>query len=143
MGMDIYGNAPKNDTGEYFRSSIWTWPGVLDVIAETSVLPDDLVERMAYNDGAEVNKEQSVALADALDAKLDSLPKDAHFINDESHYANTGTATTAKAILDLVATFPEGTDIKVKPSAPDFSVDVEFIRQFASFARNSGGFKVW
>lgn len=143
MGMDVYGRAPKSKKGEYFRASIWSWPGILDSIYETGVLPEKLVERMAYNDGAGPDETQAIALADALDAKVASLPKDASFVNDESHYANVGTATVARQAHDILSSMPGDLVSSFTPNGPDFSVDVEFIKEFAEFCRNSGGFEVW
>lgn len=146
MGMDVYGSAPKSEKGEYFRSSIWTWPTILDAIAETGVLPAELVEHMAYNDGAGPDAEQSIALADALDAKLASLSPGGTFISEDSEYAKIGTATVATEMLKILTDSGEYSSIKSgssEDSSAQFAADVEFIREFSEFCRESGGFAVW
>lgn len=133
MGMDVYGRNPKSEKGSYFRSNIWGWPGILDAIAETGVLPKDMVEDMAYNTGAGPDEAQSIALADALDAKLATIPSGGTFISEDSKYANTGTAILAREVLKVVPTI----------DTADFSTDVEFLQEFSEFCRDSGGFEVW
>lgn len=144
MGMDVYGRAPKSEKGGYFRSSIWTWPTILDAIADTGVLPDDLVESMAYNSGAGPDAEQAIALADALDRKLSSMNPEGTFISEDSQYAKMGTATVATQMLGILSKDTTGiTSIRAGDNDATFAADVEFIREFAEFCRESGGFEVW
>lgn len=147
MGMDVYGRAPKSEKGEYFRSNIWGWPTILDAIADTGVLPEDMVEHMAYNDGAGPNDEQAIALADALDKKLASMNPEGTFISEDSKYAKVGTATVATELAKMLG--EQGNElsrITVSGGGVDeatFSANVEFIRDFSEFCRQSGGFNVW
>lgn len=144
MGMDVYGKAAKSEQGKYFRSNIWSWPTILDAIAATGVLPAEMVEHMAYNDGAGPDEEQSIALADALDAYLDSVIASGSFVSDDSQYAKMGTATIAIEMLGMVkGLIKEGEITSSNPSEATFSADVEFLREFAAFCRDSGGFSVW
>lgn len=140
MGMDVYGRNPKSEKGSYFRSNIWGWPGILDAIAETGVLPDEMVEAMASNMGAGPDEAQSLALADALDAKLASIPAGGTFMSEESKYAQMGTATVARVMLEMLPMVDK--EAKAVATA-DFSTDVDFLREFAEFCRDSGGFEVW
>lgn len=144
MGMDIYGRAPKSEKGEYFRSNIWSWPTILDAIVETGVLPEEMVESMAYNDGAGPNDEQAMALAAALDKKMAEFDGANTFISENSKYANVGTATVATALYAKLEADEEMTAIRAGDGGMTrFSANVEFIREFADFCRDSGGFNVW
>lgn len=144
MGMDVYGRKPTTPKGEYFRSNIWGWPTILDAIADTGVLPEEMVEQMAFNMGAGPDAEQSIALADALDEKLASLSSDGTFFSHESQYAKMGTATVATEMLKMVKEMMKSGDISsAKPTSEEFAADVEFLREFAEFCRESGGFEVW
>lgn len=142
MGMDVYGRNPKSEQGSYFRSNIWGWPGILDAIAETGVLPDDMVEAMASNIGAGPDEAQSIALADALDAKLASLPSGGTFISEESKFSQMGTASLGRMLNDLLPVMKEQVGF-TSVSTDDFSTDVDFLREFSEFCRDSGGFEVW
>jgi hypothetical protein len=39
MGMDVLGNKPKNETGEYFRRNIWEWTALATLVC--MVAPDE------------------------------------------------------------------------------------------------------
>lgn len=147
MGMDVYGRAPKSEKGGYFRSNIWGWPTILSAIADTKVLPADMVDDMAFNIGAGPDDVQAVHLADALDEMLANLDSDGVFISEETKFANMGTAEIARHVakileeagpkLGKVASMGRG------DGPVDFSADVAFIKEFAEFCRDSGGFEVW
>lgn len=132
MGMDVYGRAPSSEVGEYFRSSIWTWPSIIEAIVSVGVLDRELVESMCYNDGKGPDAEQAVALADALEAAYHALPPDSVFVSDDSPFTDVGTASAGRPLSQMFGL-----------SEPDFSADVAFILEFARFARHSGGFEVW
>lgn len=141
MGMDVYGKAPKSEEGKYFRASIWTWPGVLEAIASTKVLPDDLVEQMSYNSGAGPDDALAVTLADALEKACEGLNDEHIYITDDSHYASVGTAGMGSGLLTTLGqAFP---DAKVQTTESAYSTPVWKVREFAKFARESGGFEVW
>lgn len=144
MGMDVYGNAPKSEVGEYFRASIWTWPGVLNAIASTGVLPDNLVEAMAYNDGRGPNDEQAIALADALDKACEGMADEHVFVTEGTHYAEVGTASMGSSLLSQLTAFGAESGATVSTGGDDpYQTPVGFIREFAAFSRESGGFAVW
>lgn len=144
MGMDVYGNAPKSEVGEYFRASIWTWPGILNAIASTGVLPDDLIESMAYNDGRGPNDEQAVALSEALYAATEGMDDDHVFVSEGTHYAEVGTASMGSSLLSQLTAFGAESGATVSTGGDDpYQTPVWKVREFAAFARESGGFSVW
>jgi hypothetical protein len=74
--MDVYGRKPINETGEYFRASIWSWPSLWAFCCEAapSVIDDDTARRCSYNDGAGLDARQATALAIALWDELENWP---------------------------------------------------------------------
>lgn len=93
MGMDIYGRTPVDETGEYFRRTIWGWllipaylkdqhPDFIALIAapidpDTGLLyesnPDiDVAVFWSSNDGHGLLADEAAALADALDTDVAS-----------------------------------------------------------------------
>ena len=73
MGMDVYGKKPTAPEGEYFRNNVWSWRPLADYVLSTA--PRDLTDRCAYwhsNDGAGLDAEDSVRLADILQAEIDA-----------------------------------------------------------------------
>jgi hypothetical protein len=68
MGMDVYGKNPTNENGEYFRNNVWWWRPLWDYCCQVgdSVITDELAESGQYNDGAGLDAENALALAEIL-----------------------------------------------------------------------------
>jgi hypothetical protein len=66
MRMDVSGNKPTDDTGEYFRSSMWWWHPLADYCA--AIAPDiaSRCQGLRHNDGDGLGSDDSRALANAL-----------------------------------------------------------------------------
>jgi len=65
MGMDVYGNAPTQKEGEYFRNNIWWWHPLADYIE--LVAPDEAAacEHWHSNDGDGLDT--GIGAADLMD----------------------------------------------------------------------------
>ena len=73
MGMDVSGNNPTDETGEYFRNSIWWWWHPLaDYCA--AIAPDiaSRCQDWHHNDGDGLGSDDSRALADVLQREINS-----------------------------------------------------------------------
>jgi hypothetical protein len=134
MGMDVFGRAPENEDGDYFRANTQSWYPILDLIKQTGVLSEQMTEEMGYNDGAgPEDGEQAKALADALEVLLGNTADENEFISPDAH-ENDGTA----AVFLTVHRMLTGEDT----AAPVFSTRASHIREFIRFCRASGGFAV-
>jgi len=134
MGMDVYGKAPANETGEYFRANIWSWRPINQLIGETKVLPEEMVMDMGMNEGAGPNAEQAKLLAYALEQAISGMDKDNEFILDDEI-----DGPVAAMLKELSS---KGVEI-VSPRGFVYSTDVEHVKEFIEFCKNSGGFEVW
>lgn len=72
MGMDVYGREPANETGKYFRRSVWGWRGI-------ACYCEDMAPEVAMycafwhsNDGGGLDARLSIELADVLDAHIEN-----------------------------------------------------------------------
>lgn len=72
MGMDVYGNNPSHESGEYFRASVWTWHPIADFIVAACPELAKNCEHWHSNDGAGLNASDAVALADELDRMIEA-----------------------------------------------------------------------
>lgn len=134
MGMDVFGRAPENEDGDYFRANIWSWYPILDLIKQTGVLPEQMTVEMGYNDGAgPEDGEQAKALADALEALLGDTADENEFIKPDAADED-GTAAVGLMLHRMLT----GEDT----AAPVFSTEASHIREFIRFCRASGGFTV-
>jgi hypothetical protein len=133
MGMDVYGHNPTAPEGEYFRASIWTWPLLVMVI--TTLCPEETsnCKNWQCNEGDWLNGEQAIALAEALERKLQS-GKVAFALCDPA------LINTPKMGAAITALF-RSQGVIVKHEEP--VIDEHFVAKFAAFVRASGGFSIW
>lgn len=67
MGMDVYGQNPKSEVGEYFRKNVWGWHPLWTYCVD--VHPDLVGDEPEYghtNDGYGLDEISSMELAEAL-----------------------------------------------------------------------------
>lgn len=133
MGMDVYGRDPKSEDGEYFRANIWSWRPIHELIEKANVLPQRMVEEMAFNDGAGPDAEQALLLAYQIGHMIDGM-------DDENTFVLTSEVDGPVAEL-LKNLNEQGIDI-ISPRGPVYEADVVHVREFVQFCRESGGFKV-
>lgn len=138
MGYDLYGLNPRNPAGEYFRSTIWTWPMFHSLIEETQVLGEEALEGICFNDGYEITNQEAIAIGYGIlniinDAKDDAI------------YAPVGPNESFTKINDmanqLVAVLTSQ-EAKVTRGGDEF-VNKAYIQEFIDFCLASGGFGVY
>ena len=158
MGMDVYGRNPENETGRYFRASVWGWHPLAEYLTEVA---PDLIGTVTYlhsNDGDGLNQADSVTLANALQRALTSGHTEAYV------QARDGAIA---ALPRLTCQFCEGTGTRTDPVGvslgyaergwcngcdgkgdreaweASYSLSTALVREFAAFVRHSGGFEIW
>lgn len=69
MGMDVYGNNPTSERGEYFRNNVWWWRPLWDFCEE---IAPEVVQGVSghTNDGDGLDEEGAKALANVLKISL-------------------------------------------------------------------------
>ena len=132
MGMDVFGVAPKSEDGKYFRANIWSWRPIHELIEKANVLPPDLVEGMAFNDGYGPDEHQAEMLADRLEEMLDGMDDEHTFML--THEIDGPVAALMDSIRQSGAT--------IVTDGPAYQAQVAHVREFITFCRESGGFEV-
>jgi hypothetical protein len=66
MGMDVYGIAPTDDAGEYFRNNVWWWHPLWDYCLNLHGDICDKVERGHENSGDGLDASDAEALSQRL-----------------------------------------------------------------------------
>ena len=122
MGMDVYGYS-----GNYFRSTGWSWRVICCVIkAAHFELPDD----WHYNEGSGLrNKKECLRLAEMMEEYLIAWPGDEMIVETEGIRVDEDGKT-------------------VDPNAPGsrspYSASREHLENFVQFLRECGeGFEIW
>jgi len=150
MGMDVIGQNPTNKEGEYFRNNVWWWHPLADYCVEIAPEITARCEYWHYNDGDGLNGRDAAALADTLQAEIDSgrcetyakireaelsaLPNEACDICD-------GTGIR-KPVPERVARASNGSG-SVRPYQCEYPFAVENVREFITFLRGCGGFAIF
>lgn len=150
MGMDVYGEAPLSDKGEYFRNNVWWWRPLWNYIGGLGLLSGADLEQGHNNGGHLIPAAQSVEIADRLDAEVAS----GRCATYAAKYQASLDALPDEP-CDLCSGTGKRTDMEVKdgcnkchgkktvrPFDTYYPFSVENVQEFALFANNSGGFRI-
>lgn len=124
MGFDVVGNDPENETGVYFRNSVWWWRPLWEYC---EVVAPELTKSVKYaqtNDGDGLGIEKSLLLSNLL---LNEV-KSGRTAEYEARYQQK------LAELPLVDNKPD--------FATNYPFSVENVKRFAEFMQYSGGFSI-
>ena len=66
MGMDVFGENPKNEKGEYFRNNVWWWRPLADFVCNNYEDIAQHCEHWHSNDGDGLNADQSRELGERI-----------------------------------------------------------------------------
>jgi hypothetical protein len=173
MGMDVYGNAPKTEVGEYFRNNVWGWRPLAEYICimfdeHTGDEPD----LWFSNDGYGLDADGSLALGNALLEAIASGETEAYrlrYMADQAElpredctYCNTTGIRTDQVGQEMGmidrALSPEVAALTGREFGWCNSCDgvgtrahwqmnypfhTENVKEFAEFLQDSGGFQIW
>jgi len=145
MGFDIYGNKPKSEKGEYFRSNVWYWRPLWDYIFRvcSDVITEEDYKKGHYNDGH---------LIDARKAKR--IAKRLRFLLDEGEVKRWERVykRRLKSLPDVKCDACNGTGKKcnkcqgkgkVRPYETFYPFEENVVREFCEFVEDSGGFRIY
>ena len=161
MGVDISGRKPKTEAGDYFSSNWWGWRPIL-AISEAAMLNSKLdydTSNWGSNDGKGLRtQKQCDKLADAIELLISNnyneyLAEDddrIHIVMGSWCEAGTGKFIDSEREHSLNQQYEYG-DILYGPIVSENGIMVESahgtslgrIKQWITFLRNCGGFKIW
>ena len=151
MGMDVYGNKPKSEKGDYFRNNVWWWRPLWNYCATSApeLIDKETYVSGTYNDGKGLNAMKAAKLGVKLltliedgscatykrerDLWLEALEDDNCCVcnnNNRGHKKKEG----------CFACKGKGTKDNWHKSYP---FDVKNVEEFAKFLIDSGGFEIW
>jgi hypothetical protein len=170
MGMDVYGQNPSSEKGEYFRNNVWWWRPLWDY-CET-VAPHLCSEVSGHtNDGEGLDEEGSLELANILREEIENGGALAHQQSYYEYIANLPREDCAlceatgirRDALGIESGHPErelSVEVQIltgrthgwcnacdgvgtKESwASHYPFNVENVSQFAEFLSECGGFSI-
>ena len=150
MGMDVYGVAPTNEVGEYFRNNVWSWRPLWDFVSESCDLTLEMKRSGHFNDGLQIDELTARRIAKTLfsllqdgtvanyqrkrDVLLEALP------DEECKHCN-GTGFRDDEYVQGTCNGCNGTG-KVRPFETHYPFSAENVADFARFCYMSGGFEI-
>ena len=167
MGMDVYGLEPTNKYGEYHRQSVWTWrPFWTYLVANCSDIIDEETQRLGHgNDGAGLNKEDSIKLANRIGELIASGHAQAYKDKYDEEVAvakswNNAVDKLLKALHSKVVLkgyhdntapkdYPEVENhhwhklIDMRDYQDSYPFEILMLQEFQEFLEVSGGFEIW
>jgi hypothetical protein len=161
MGVDISGRKPKTEEGDYFASNWWGWRPIV-AISEAAMLSGKLDYDTSYwgsNDGKGLRtQKQCDKLADAIELLISNNYNEYLTEDDDRIYICMGSwceAGTGKFIgserENVLNQEYEYGDILYAPVVAEdgtlvessYSTSLGRIKQWITFLRSCGGFKIW
>jgi hypothetical protein len=161
MGVDISGRKPKTDEGDYFCSNWWGWRPIV-AISEAAMMSSKLDYDTSYwgsNDGKGLRtQKQCDKLADAIELLISNNYNEYLAEDDDRIYIVMGSwceAGTGKFIGSerehvLNQQFEYGDILYAPVVAEDgtmvessYSTSLGRLKEWITFLRNCGGFKIW
>ena len=165
MGFDLYGNNKENSKGEYFRNNVWWWRRLADYVCEhTKVIDEKDFEKWQYNDGHQVSKEEAEQIANQLEHLVSTghAEKYAEQVKKEIEVAEATNEKVQKLFEQLEKKVEEVTGKKelapaeypkefkdewdktyeLRDSRANYPFNINNVKEFIQFCRNSNGFRI-
>jgi hypothetical protein len=136
MGMDVFGKNPSDESGEYFRASIWNWAPLYDQVVALcrDLLDEEVLYRMAFNEGAGPDDQATCTqMAKRFENAL-AIHQDGFTIPDK----------TIRVTVEGRFVRPE--EIAQNPGIrtySPYSICREHVQEWIGFLTHCGGFEVW
>ena len=144
MGFDLYGSRAKSEKGEYFRNNVWWWRPLATYVLAHVEIPEEVAKYWQYNDGVEVKEKLAIRIADTLD----KLIQDGETARYEKEYTQWQNALPDEA-CDICKGTGQRDDAVVQGkcnacagAGTNYPFEVDNVREFADFCRESGGFRI-
>jgi hypothetical protein len=153
--------------GVYFRNNVWWWRRLADYIMEhTKCVDKDDFDKWHENGGHEVDEETAIQIANQLEylIKTGHAERHAEKVKKEKEEAKKHNSKVEKILDELKAQVAKATGKDVEKLAPadypdeyhkkwwelidqkdyrdSYPFEIENVKEFIEFAKNSGGFKI-
>ena len=170
MGMDVYGNKPTSEVGKYFRANVWWWRPLANYIQHAAPEIAAKCQYWHSNDGDGLGVKNAKALATRLLETIENGEAEAYVkeYTDRISALPLETCTICNGTgirtddVGVKAGWPEMliteeghprhgqkgscNSCAGRGTVPHwdtyYHLNVDTIREFALFAKDSGGFKI-
>jgi hypothetical protein len=160
MGMDVFGKQPRSERGAKFRNNVWWWHPLAKYACKVAPEITSACEYWQSNDGDGLDDGGAIALADALQAEIDSGRADAYaqrYTSEQEMRPNEPCNICEATGIRLPTPVAGAGDLAhggikcngcngsgyVRPSDSEYPFSVENVVEFVAFLRDCGGFEIW
>jgi len=141
MGMDVCGKNPTSKEGEYFCNNVWWWHPLAEYACRVAPEVTLDCEYWHTNDGDGLDADGAAALADALDAEIESGRAKGYERKWREDRADDPEEPSGFVTIDGKAV--PTLKIDINNIEKHYRFDVENLSRFVKFLRASGGFEIW
>jgi len=153
MGFDLSGVKPKSEVGTYFRNNCWYWRPLWGFVSQIcdDVISDDDFQSGTFNDGHLIDENQCKVISEVLDELLESGEVEKYEIQyykeldelplEKCEYCD-GTGTRNDEYVQGKCNGCEGKGER-KSFHTNYPFEVENVKEFNEFIKESGGFEIW
>ena len=152
MGFDLYGRNAKVDKSEYFRNNVWWWHPLWDYVCDVceDILTEEDMHAGHFNEGHEIDEDKARRIAQRLfelieEGKVQKYSVDykerLNRLPDEGCEICSGTGKRNDEFVKGQCNACKGKG-EVRPFQTNYPFDIENVRKFAEFCRDSGGFEI-
>ena len=153
MGFDISGHNPQSETGAYFRNNCWWWRPLWEFVGKTcdDVITEDDFNSGTFNDGHLIDKDKCEVIVERLTELLDNgdvkkyqdeRKKILDELPMEECYICKGSGVRDDKVVKGECNGCSGTGEK-ESFAKNYPFDVDNVKEFRDFVKDSGGFEIW
>lgn len=154
MGMDVYGKNATSEAGKYFRRSVWSWHPLWSYCQAMAPAITAFVRYGHSNDGDGLGPDGAVELAIVLERTIMNGEALAYITARDAHLAAlplepceicAGTGKRLPPPNVGAGDQPcNGCESKGQRKSYQtyYPLDVDDVREFAAFLRDSGGFEI-
>ena len=172
MGMDVYGERPKSNRGEYFRNNVWWWRPLWNYVSIecSDIITKKDIERGHFNDCHLITETKAKQIADRLlslckDGKPQAIQDKYEEDSEPQIKFNEMCDKAAKYLYDNIVDKQDGKincpaamkeyDLdnyerwtalasmgKIQFVETSYPFDANNIKEFAEFCKDSGGFRI-
>lgn len=150
MGFDLLGLRAKSERGEYFRNNIAGWHPLAEYVLSYVDIPEKEAKGWNYNDGTVISKKTAILIADTIECLLAQGHPQRYEKEQREQLAQlplerctgcNGSGVWRDGTVKETCSACAGTG-RLSPWQTHDLLDVENLKEFAEFCRDSGGFMI-
>ena len=153
MGMDLSGFKPTSEKGDYFRNNCWWWRPLWNFVCDecSDVITEDDASGGHYNDGHLIDETKCEVIVERLTEMLESgyvktyqdiRQKQLDKLPMEKCPTCDGNGVRDDDVIKGECNGCSGTG-KVEPWSKSYPFEVDNVKEFVEFVKDSGGFQIF